>query len=68
MLVNGYILTLSIGVGVGRSNLIGHMKTDPNGEGEFNCDEGSWCKRHKLKKFFHRFLGSKLMSIENLTM
>jgi hypothetical protein len=50
MLVNGYILTLSIGVGVGGSNLIGHMKTDPNGEGELNCDEGLWCKRRNLKK------------------
>jgi hypothetical protein len=62
MLVNGYILTLSIGVGIGGSNLIGHMKTDPNGEGELNCDEGLWCKRRNLKKIFERFLGSKLTS------
>ncbi len=51
MLVNVYTLTLSIGVGVGRSTLVGHMKTFPSGEGELlNCDEDSWCKRHNFLK------------------
>lgn len=67
MLVNGYILTLSIGVGVGRSNSIGHIKTFPNAEGELNCDEDSWCKRHNFLKLFERFLGSKLTSALNVT-